>query len=142
MFEFALLFLLELALEGVDGGGRSAVGDGCGLTCRGRVGVLRWGGCWRAADGELLLGLLSLRDGCGVGLGVGQLLGGLDGGAVGADDLHAEEVAAGVFLETHHHAFKHLEGLFLVGDERVLLRVAAQADAFLEMVHGEEVILP
>ena len=71
LFEFALLFLLELALEGVDGGGWSAVGDGRRLTCHGRVGVLRWGGCWRAADGELLLGLLSLRDGCGVSLGGG-----------------------------------------------------------------------
>ena len=80
---------------------------------------------------------------CGdVGLGVGELLGGLDGGAVGADDLHAEEVAGGVFLEAHHHAFEHLEGLFLVGDERVLLGVAAEADAFLEVVHGEEVVFP
>ena len=38
--------------------------------------------------------------------------------------------------------FEHLEGFLLVGDERVLLRVAAEADAFLEVVHGEEVVLP
>ncbi len=71
-----------------------------------------------------------------------QLLGGLDGRAVGADDLHAEEVAGGVFLEAQHHGFEHLEGLSLVGDERVLLGVAAEADAFLEVVHGEEVVFP
>ena len=92
--------------------------------------------------GSCCWSLLRLRDGCGVGLGVGQLFGGLDGGAVGADDLHAEEVAGGVLLEAHHHGFEHLEGFFLVGDERVLLRVAAEADAFLEVVHGEEVIFP
>ena len=77
-----------------------------------------------------------------MGLGLGELLGGLDGCAVGADDLHAEEVAGGVLLEAHHHAFEHLEGLFFVGDERILLRVAAEADAFFEVVHGEEVIFP
>ena len=71
-----------------------------------------------------------------------ELLGGLDGRAVGADDLHAEEMARGVLLEREHHGFEHLEGLFLVGDERVLLGVAAEADAFLEVVHGEEVIFP
>ncbi len=105
------------------------------------VGALRWRGCGQGVDvacGELLLGL----SGGDVGLGVGELLGGLDGGAVGADDLHAEEVAGGVLLEAHHHAFEHLEGLALVGDERVLLGVAAEADAFLEVVHGEEVIFP
>ena len=64
------------------------------------------------------------------------------GCAVGADDLHAEEVARGVFLEAHHHRLEHLEGFLLVGDERVLLGVAAEADAFLEVVHGEEVVLP
>ena len=105
------------------------------LTCCGSVGVLRRAGweCVRwAGSGEFLLGLCCSS---GLGLGVGELLGGLDGGAVGADDLHAEEVADGVFLEAHHHAFEHLEGLALVGDERVLLGVAAEADAFLEVVH-------
>ena len=58
----------------------------------------------------------------GDGLSLGELLGGLDGGAVGADDLHAEEVACGVFLEAHHHGFEHLEGLFFVGDDRNLRR--------------------
>ena len=88
---------------------------------------------------------LGLSLGCGCGylcLCVGELIGGLDRGAVGADDLHAEEVACRVFLEAHHHAFEHLEGLALVGDEGVLLGVTAEADAFLEVVHGEEVVFP
>ena len=38
---------------------------------------------------------------------------GLDGLAVGADDLHAEEMARGVLLELHHHLLEHLEGLRL-----------------------------
>ena len=38
--------------------------------------------------------------------------------------------------------FEHLEGFLLVGDERILLRVAAEADAFLEVIHREEVVFP
>ena len=72
----------------------------------------------------------------------GELFEGFDGGAIGSEDLHAEEVASGVFLEAHHHLLEHLEGLLLVGDERVLLGVAAEADAFLEVVHVEEVFFP
>ena len=117
-------------------GARLETGGGSG------VGVLDRGPSGKAlvdaAGGEFLLSLRAAA----VSLGVGKLLGGLDGRAVGADDLHAEEMAGGVFLEAHHHAFEHLEGLALVGDEGVLLRVAAEADAFLEVVHGEEVILP
>ena len=62
--------------------------------------------------------------------------------AVGAENLHAEEEADGVFLELEHHGFEHVEGLALVGDQRILLRIAAQADAFFEVVHGEQVIFP
>ena len=51
-------------------------------------------------------------------------------------------MACGVFLEAHHHGSKRLEGLLLVLDERVLLRVAAEADAFLEVVHVEEMFFP
>ena len=51
-------------------------------------------------------------------------------------------MAGGVFLEAEHHPFEHLEGFALVGNEWILLRVAAETDALLEMVHGKEVILP
>ena len=61
---------------------------------------------------------------------------------VGAEDLHAEEEADGVFLELQHHGFEHVEGLALVGHQRILLRIAAQADALLEVVHREQVVLP
>ena len=95
-------------------------------------------------EGSLLNGSLDLlRLGFGAGgLGCGELLGCFDGLAVRADDLHAEEMACGVFLEAEHHGLEHVEGLFFVGDEGVLLGVAAEADAFLEVVHGEEMILP
>ena len=114
----------------VRAGGRAA-GGGAALRGTGAAGRQAW-----SVPRER-------RGGCETGgLDAGELLGGLDGSAVGADDLHAEEVAGGVFLEADHHGLEHLEGLFLVGDERVLLGVAAEADAFLEVVHGEEVILP
>ncbi len=61
---------------------------------------------------------------------------------VGADDLHEEEEADGVFLEAVHHGFEHVEGFALVGDERVLLGVAAEADAFFKVVHREQVVFP
>ena len=51
-------------------------------------------------------------------------------------------MARGVLLELEHHLLEHLEGLFFVCDERVLLGVAAQTDALLEVIHGEEVVLP
>ena len=72
----------------------------------------------------------------------GELLHRLDGRAVGSEDLHAEEEADGVFLELQHHGFEHVEGFLLVGHQRILLRIAAQADAFLQVIHGEQVIFP
>ena len=85
-------------------GARLETGDG--LACCGSVGCARSERCrqrrWRlaaasSAEPELQADL---------GLGAGELLGGLDGGAVGADDLHAEEVAGGVFLEADHHGLR------------------------------------
>ncbi len=130
--EVALLVALELSLEGVDGGGGSASGDG-GRRC---LLLLR-----RGVHGEALLGGL-LRRCIVAGLEREELFEALDGGAVWSEDLHTKEVAAGVFLEAHHHGLEHLEGLFFVGDERILLGVAAEADAFLEVVHVEEVFFP
>ncbi len=51
-------------------------------------------------------------------------------------------MAGRVLLEAEHHGLEHLEGLLLVGHEGILLGVPAQADAFLEVVHGEEMVLP
>ena len=48
----------------------------------------------------------------------------------------------GVLLELHHHRFEHREGLFLVRHQRVLLRISAQADALLEVVHRQQMVLP
>ena len=77
LLKFALFLLVELALEGVDGGGWGAVGYGCWywLACCGGVGVLRRAACRQGVDGvasgEFLLGL---HLGCGcrdLGLRVG-----------------------------------------------------------------------
>ena len=51
-------------------------------------------------------------------------------------------MARGVFLKLHHHALEDLEGLLLVGDEGILLGVAAEADAFFEVIHREEMVFP
>ena len=62
--------------------------------------------------------------------------------AVGSENLHAEQEADGVFLELQHHGFEHVERLALVGHQRILLRIAAQADAFFQVVHGKQVVFP
>src|SRR5512143_214836 len=70
----------------------------------------------------------------------GRLL--ADGRRLVDDRLDQEEVAHAVLLDPVEHGLEHLEALFLVLDERVLLAVAPQADALLEMVHLEQVVLP
>src|ERR1019366_7716408 len=60
----------------------------------------------------------------------------------GLGDLEAEEVLEDLLLDAFLHRLEKLEGLPFVLDERVALTVAAQADAFLQMVEREEVILP
>ena len=62
--------------------------------------------------------------------------------AIGAKNLHPEKEPDGVFLELGHHGFEHVEGFRLVGHQRVLLRIAAQADAFFQVVHREQVVFP
>ena len=106
--------------------------DGSVLAGWSRLFRVRLGSCAGRVSCEGLTGQLLAR----------QLIGSLDRIAIRADDLHAEEMAGGVLLEAEHHGLEHLEGLLLVGDERILLGVAAQADAFLEVVHGEEMVLP
>src|SRR5579863_5249681 len=57
-------------------------------------------------------------------------------------NLHQVEIADGVLLRALHHGFEHVEGLALVLDQRVVLPVAAQTDAFLQVVHVAEVVFP
>ena len=51
-------------------------------------------------------------------------------------DLHQVQIANRLFLEALHHLFEHVEGLALVLDQRIVLPVAAQADAFFQVVHA------
>src|SRR5262245_62387056 len=53
-----------------------------------------------------------------------------------------EEIPDHLFLDARLHVLEEREALLLVLDERVALAVAAQADAFLEMVEAVEVVLP
>ncbi len=57
-------------------------------------------------------------------------------------NLHPEQEPDRVLLELQHHRFEHVEGLALVLHQRILLRIAAQTDAFLQVVHREQVVLP
>ena len=56
--------------------------------------------------------------------------------------LQQEEEANRVFFDAVHQVFEEVEGFLLVFDERIALTVAAQADAFLQVVHREKVIFP
>ena len=60
--------------------------------------------------------------------------------AVGADDLHQEEEATVSSRKRFIIASNMSKDS--PGDERVLLGVAAEADAFLEVVHREQVVFP
>ena len=57
-------------------------------------------------------------------------------------DLHQVEIAGGLFLEALHHGFEHVERFALVLDQRIVLAVAAQPDAFLQVVHVAQVVFP
>ena len=62
--------------------------------------------------------------------------------AIGSDNLHQEQETNRVLLKASHHGFKHVEGLFLVGHQRILLAISAQTDAFLEVVHAQQMVFP
>ena len=62
--------------------------------------------------------------------------------AVRPKNLHPEQEPHRVFLELQHHRFEHVEGLALVFHQRIPLRIAAQTDALLQVIHREQVILP
>src|SRR5580658_7802194 len=57
-------------------------------------------------------------------------------------DLNVEEIADGFVVDARHHVFEHDEGFFFELDERILLTVAAEADAFFQVVEREEVVFP
>src|SRR5262245_26367324 len=58
------------------------------------------------------------------------------------DRREPPQVADDLLLDAVLHRLEEGETLFLVLDERIALAVAAQADAFLQMVEAVEVVLP
>src|SRR5580698_3563151 len=59
-----------------------------------------------------------------------------------ASHLHRKYFLDDVLLHRAHHRLKHLESFFLIFDQGILLPVATQPDAFLQMIHREQMILP
>jgi hypothetical protein len=51
-----------------------------------------------------------------------------------AGGLDQEKIAYGLGVNAPHHVFKQREGFFFEFDQRILLSVAAQADAFLQVI--------
>lgn len=94
LFQFTFLLALELFLQFVDGGGGRAGVDGDGSV------LLAWLREWQ----RMLSGCVGAQK-----LRRQHLLGSFDGCAVGADDLHTEEMARGVLLELNHHPLEHFE---------------------------------
>src|SRR5512139_1338064 len=66
----------------------------------------------------------------------------LDGPVLLLRGLDPEEALHRGLHDAALHLLEHVESFLLVFDEGVLLAVAPEAHAFLEMVHGEEVVLP
>src|SRR5579871_3304489 len=62
--------------------------------------------------------------------------------ALFAHGLHGEDLLDHVGLHRAHQRLEHREAFLLIFDQRIELSVAAQADAFLEMVHREQMVLP
>src|SRR5437016_11243028 len=56
--------------------------------------------------------------------------------------LNVKEIADRFVIDARHHVFKQCESLFLKLDDGIFLRVAPQADAFLQMVQREQVVFP
>src|SRR5215469_6412093 len=63
-------------------------------------------------------------------------------GQIRPADAHLEELLEDHVLQVIHHLLEHVEGFLLVLGQRITLPVAAKADAFLQVVHVEEMILP
>src|SRR5438105_5831934 len=56
--------------------------------------------------------------------------------------LHGEQFLHNVFFFPADHLLEHVESLFLVLLERILLPVAAQTNTLFEMIHVQKMILP
>ena len=85
------------------------------------------------ASGTTLAARSALRIGRGLHV-VGMLLRLLN------DDV--EEIANRLVVDAPHHVFEHDECFFFELDDRIFLRVAAEADAFFEVIEREQVIFP
>ncbi len=110
-------------------GARAGIGtaggrDGCGAAA-GRaplpsnVAGLR---CGRPAPTRSPTGGINSPEISGAFLGGSWVI----GWPSGPYDLHQEQETDRVLLKASHHGFKHVEGLFLVGNQRILLTVSAQ----------------
>ena len=47
-----------------------------------------------------------------------------------------------MLLNAGDHVLKHLKSLFFIHDQRILLGISPESDAFLQVIHGKQVILP
>src|SRR6185295_9971237 len=56
--------------------------------------------------------------------------------------LQKEEESKRVFFDAPHQSLKQLVGLLFIFHERIALAVSAEPNAFLEVVHRKQVILP
>ena len=58
------------------------------------------------------------------------------------DDLQVEERTDGGRVDAVEHRLKHVEAFLLVFDQRILLAVTNQADALLQVIQRQQVVLP
>ena len=56
--------------------------------------------------------------------------------------LNPEEHLEDFSLDLLHHFLEHFKPFTLVLDERILLGITAQADPFLQVIHGQEMLTP
>src|SRR5579872_4871545 len=59
-----------------------------------------------------------------------------------AHSLHREDFLDHVHLHRAHQRFEHREAFLLVLDQGIQLGIATKPDAFLQMVHREQMVLP
>ena len=55
---------------------------------------------------------------------------------------HQEQESHGFCVDSVHHVFEERERFLFEFHDRIFLRVAAESDAFLQMIESEQVILP